>query len=168
VLDLKLNLNISYFQVNCQWSSWSETGPCSKSCGGGTQDFRRTRQFQSQNGGQSCTGPPTKTEYCNTQNCPCLQCNICGSCRRDSQKEEGLWNAANEGDLATVREVIRTTFVDTTEGSPTGFDGSSLGYTPLLQAAYHGHKDIVQILLDNDANIDHQDYFGWTALTNAG
>ena len=47
---------------------------------------------------------------------------------RDSQKEERLWNAANEGDLATVRELIKTTFVDTTEGS------EGYGSTPLIIA----------------------------------
>merc|ERR1712038_29880 len=119
-------------KINCQWSSWSEAGPCSKSCGGGVQYFERTINVESQNGGQSCTGSRTKREYCNTQNCPCY-CNIDNrcSCRRDSQKEERLNDAAWEGDLATVRELIKTTFVDTTEGSPTRIiDGSSLGWTP--------------------------------------
>ena len=69
MLDLKLNLNISYFQVNCQWSSWSETGPCSKSCGGGIQYFERTIVVESQNGGQSCDGRSTKSEFCKTQKC---------------------------------------------------------------------------------------------------
>jgi len=65
--------------VNCQWSSWSETGPCSKSCGGGVQYFERVINVESQNGGQSCTGSRTKREYCNTQNCPCY-CNIDNRC----------------------------------------------------------------------------------------
>ena len=47
---------------------------------------------------------------------------------RDSQKEKRLWNAVDDGDLATVRELIKTTFVDTTEGSTSGT------YTPLLYA----------------------------------
>merc|ERR1712062_340302 len=146
-------------KIDCQWSSWSETGPCSKSCGGGVQYFERVINVESQNGGQSCTGSRTKREYCNTQNCPCY-CNIDNrcSCRRDSQKEERLWNAANEGDLATVRELIKTTFVDTLEGSLFGT------WTPLIEAAANGHKDIVQILLDNGANIDYQDNLGRTAL----
>ena len=46
---------------------------------------------------------------------------------RDSQKEERLWNAARDGDIATVRELIKTTFVDTTEGSVRG-------WTPLFRA----------------------------------
>jgi len=82
---------------------------------------------------------------------------------RNSQKEERLNDAAKGGDLATVRELIKTTFVDTTEGSPT-LQGLSRGWTPLIQAAYKGHKDIVQILLECGANIDHQANDGWTAL----
>ena len=52
---------------------------------------------------------------------------------RNSQKEERLNDAAKGGDLATVRELIKTTFVDTTEGSPT-LQGLSRGWTPLIQA----------------------------------
>ena len=35
-------------------------------------------------------------------------------------------------------------------------------------AARNGHKDVVQILLENGAKIDLQDYNGWTALIKAG
>jgi len=146
--------------VNCQWSSWSETGPCSKSCGGGVQYFERVINVESQNGGQSCTGSRTKREYCNTQNCPCY-CNIDNrcSCRRDSQKEKRLWNAARDGDLDTVKELIKTTSVD-------GYVDSA-NWTPLLWAALYGYKDIVQLLLENGANIDHQNNDGQTALNLA-
>merc|ERR1711988_368697 len=146
-------------KIDCQWSGWSKSGECSKSCGGGVQYFERIINVKSQNGGQSCTGSRTKREYCNTQNCPCY-CNIDNrcSCRRDSQKERRLYYAAKDGDLATVKELIKTTFVDTTEGS------SGAGWTPLIRAALFGHKDIVQILLDNGANINHQEVDGWTAL----
>jgi len=86
---------------------------------------------KSQNGGKSCTGGPLKRENCNDHNC----------LGRDSQKEERLNDAAWEGDLATVRELIKTTFVDTTEGSPTRIiDGSSLGWTPLIRAAAYGTR----------------------------
>merc|ERR1712038_1991169 len=153
--------NIQECPVNCQWSSWSETGPCSKSCGGGVQYFERVINVESQNGGQSCTGSRTKREYCNTQNCPCY-CNIDNrcSCRRDRQKEKRLYDAAKHGHLATVKELIKTTYVD-----PTPEYGIEYGYTPLIWAAENGHKDIVQILLENGANIDHQEKIvGWTAL----
>merc|ERR1712038_1888767 len=153
--------NVRDCPVNCQWSSWSETGPCSKSCGGGVQYFERVINVESQNGGQSCTGSRTKREFCNTRNCPCVPCNICGvPCRRNSQKEKRLYDAAKHGHLATVKELIKTTYVD-----PTPEYGIEYGYTPLIWAAENGHKDIVQILLENGANIDHQEKIvGWTAL----
>jgi len=152
--------NVRDCPVNCQWSSWSETSQCSKSCGGGVQYFERIINVESQNGGQSCTGSRTKREYCNIRDCAstCVSCSICGSpCRRDSQKEKRLYDAAKDGDLATVRELIKTTFVDTTEGS-------AHLHTPLVAAAHKGHKDIVQILLDNGANPNSQSKAGYTAL----
>ena len=47
---------------------------------------------------------------------------------RNSQKEERLNDAAIEGELETVKELIKTTFVDTTEGS------NFYGGTPLFEA----------------------------------
>ena len=35
-------------------------------------------------------------------------------------------------------------------------------------AAFYGYRDIVHILLDNNANIDHQNKYGDTALILAG
>jgi len=146
--------------VDCQWSSWSETGPCSKSCGGGIQYFERIINVESQNGGQSCTGSRTKREYCNTRDCPCVSCNICGSlCRRDNQKEKELYEEAKAGNLEEVKHLLRTTFADG--------NSNEYGNTPLIAAAVIGHKDIVQILLENGANIDHQSNAGYTALSFA-
>jgi len=39
--------------------------------------------------------------------------------------------------------------------------------TPLLKAAYNGHKNIVQYLKMKNANIDYKDREGWTSLHNA-
>ena len=57
------------FPVDCQWSDWSKSGECTKSCNG-TQYFERTIKVQSKNGGQSCTGSLIKQEKCNEHGCP--------------------------------------------------------------------------------------------------
>jgi len=152
--------NVRDCPVNCQWSSWSETSQCSKSCGGGVQYFERIINVESQNGGQSCTGSRTKREYCNTRDCPCVSCNICGSpCRRDNQKEKELYEEAKAGNLEEVKHLLRTTFVDG--------NSNEYGNTPLIAAAVEGHKDIVQILLKNGAKTYHQTNNGDTALMAA-
>ena len=55
--------------IDCQWSSWSKIEDCSKSCGGGSQTFRRRQQVKSANGGKDCVGDDIKVEDCNTQPC---------------------------------------------------------------------------------------------------
>jgi len=84
-----------------------------------------------------------------------------------------LYFAAKNGDLDTVKELVKTTFVDTIESSGAWWWHDSKKHyehdevTPLLWAATRGHKYIVQILLDNGANINHQDNYGQTALLKA-
>ena len=55
--------------VNCEVSTWSDWGSCSKTCGGGTQTRMRTITVQSANGGNACP-QLTDTQNCNTQSCP--------------------------------------------------------------------------------------------------
>ena len=56
--------------VDCQVSDWSDWGPCSKQCGGGTQTQTRTITVQSRNGGKECPSLLTQTKACNEQLCP--------------------------------------------------------------------------------------------------
>ena len=68
--DLSAELWVSGFPQNCE-GAWSDFGPCSTSCGGGT----RSRRFQimrpAQNGGARCREMnQLKTEKCNDQLCP--------------------------------------------------------------------------------------------------
>ena len=68
--DLSAELWVSGFPQNCE-GAWSDFGPCSTSCGGGT----RSRHFQimrpAQNGGAACHEMnQLKTEKCNDQPCP--------------------------------------------------------------------------------------------------
>jgi len=82
-------------------------------------------------------------------------CNHRNTCRRNNGREERLWNAAESGNLASIKHLLKITYVDPTP---------KYGETPLIRAARQGHKDVVQALLDNNANIDHQQKDGLTAL----
>ena len=53
--------------VDCE-GVWSDWGPCSKVCGGGTQSMTLNQTVAPENGGRPC--PPAKTRPCNTQACP--------------------------------------------------------------------------------------------------
>ena len=80
------------FSVDCQWSDWSKTGSCSKSCGRGTQNFERTKLVESQNGGQLCTGSHTGSAHCNTHDCPSpgkLKISILIPCLTQSCNDQG-------------------------------------------------------------------------------
>ncbi|KAK3093006.1 hypothetical protein FSP39_009936 [Pinctada imbricata] len=60
-------------EVHGGWSTWSSSGQCSKSCGGGTMtQKRKCNNPEPKNGGQNCIGSSTKTLACNTHNCPDL------------------------------------------------------------------------------------------------
>ena len=54
--------------IHCQWDDWN-LGECSKTCGTGTRTNNRHKRVVEENGG-TCTGKPTETEPCNTQECP--------------------------------------------------------------------------------------------------
>ena len=41
------------------------------------------------------------------------------------------------------------------------------GWTPLRKAAWHGRKEIVELLIDNGADVNPQDVNGWTPLHQA-
>merc|ERR1712183_1079047 len=85
-------------------------------------------------------------------------CNQRNTCSRNSGREERLWNAAKAGNLAEVKQLLQNTYVDPT----------SDGVVPLIIAALKGHEDVIRVLLDNNANIDHQDSRGYTPLIYAG
>merc|ERR1712126_288642 len=56
--------------VNGGWSSWSY-GPCSQTCGGGTQTGTRScNNPRPSGGGSKCPGSDIKTRKCNTHTCP--------------------------------------------------------------------------------------------------
>ena len=57
-------------KVDCQWSDWSITTTCSKTCGGGKQLQTRTIVKRAENDGAMCTGGFVREIDCNTQECP--------------------------------------------------------------------------------------------------
>ena len=64
-------MSISIFlTVHCQWSDWFKVGSCSKKCGKGIQNYRRTKIVKATNGGNDCSGKDSGKKYCNTQSCP--------------------------------------------------------------------------------------------------
>ena len=61
---------IFIFSVHCKWSSWGRWSECSKSCGGGSQEKRRTEATTAKYGGRECRGRNNRTRSCKTQHCP--------------------------------------------------------------------------------------------------
>lgn len=59
------------FQVDGQWSDWSEWLPCDKSCGGGNEIRHRncTNPAPGVNG-YPCSGSSTESKACNSLTCP--------------------------------------------------------------------------------------------------
>ena len=56
-------------KINCEWQSWTQSGNCSKPCGGGDQLYVRRHLIEAQNGGQPCNGYSHKTQPCNVHTC---------------------------------------------------------------------------------------------------
>lgn len=62
---------INFFSVDGKWSGWKPWGPCTKSCGGGSQTSSRTcTNPPPTNGGEECRGENERSRDCNTQPCP--------------------------------------------------------------------------------------------------
>lgn len=68
-----------------------------------------------------------------------------------------LHDAAREGDIAAVKRLI-------TGGADVQEIDDDTALTPLVTAALAGHKDIVELLIENGADPDGRDGKGYTAL----
>ena len=56
---------------DCEWSEWTETSPCSASCGkDASKNKTRSILEEAQHGGKNCSGDSTQIENCNLQPCP--------------------------------------------------------------------------------------------------
>ena len=58
-------------EVDGEFTFWSDNGPCTKTCGTGSQEQTRTCTNPApQHGGLPCEGPTQQTVACNNQPCP--------------------------------------------------------------------------------------------------
>lgn len=73
-----------------------------------------------------------------------------------------LIEAAKKGETAQVKELINKK-VNVNAKDKYSRDGK----TALIVAAEHGHKDVVELLLEHGANVNEKDEDGWTALIYA-
>jgi len=61
---------LSYYIVNGGWSAWTRDGPCSRTCGNGTQKWtRRCNNPVPDCKGNDCGDNDTKREPCTTDKC---------------------------------------------------------------------------------------------------
>ena len=61
--------NSIIFSVDCKWSSWGRWSSCSKSCGNGFQERKRTVIKYAKNGGKGCVGSNRARQSCNRGKC---------------------------------------------------------------------------------------------------
>ncbi|KAI9484016.1 MAG: Glycerophosphoryl diester phosphodiesterase family-domain-containing protein [Benjaminiella poitrasii] len=82
-------------------------------------------------------------------------------------------NIADEDGETALSFAIRNHFLEgikvlITEGHiDVNFSEGVNGWTPLMIAAIEGYKDVVEVLLEADANKDNVDHNGWTASDHA-
>ena len=56
--------------MNCEWSSWGQWTSCSKECGVGSQERKRTIIRHAKNGGRKCIGSNLASRSCRVRFCP--------------------------------------------------------------------------------------------------
>ena len=111
---------------DCEWGSFSDWSPCSKTCGGGNRSRTRQQATPASNGGLACEGVATETEDCNTERCP-VNCEwgnydpwsscsrTCGGGKRSRTRQEAT--PASNGGLACEGYASETEDCNT-EGCP--------------------------------------------------
>lgn len=70
-----------------------------------------------------------------------------------------LHHAANTGSVELALDLLSNGQVDIDQRDP-----KYCNRTPLMAASFHGHPDVVRVLLDNGASISAVDNEGYTAL----
>jgi len=85
---------------DCVVSAWKDTGPCSRTCGGGVLPEARTIQEEANSGGKACPTDLLRKSVCNTDPCP-LDCKI-----TDWKPIQKCSNACGGGIRKERRQVI--------------------------------------------------------------
>lgn len=81
---------------------------------------------------------------------------LAGSSEALTPAEQSLFEAANAGSFADVERIVTLgTAVDVTDPE---------NRTPMMYAAFNGHRQVVSFLLVEGAKVDHKDGSGRTAL----
>jgi len=116
-LILQKGCNAHPCPIDCQQSSWSPFGKCSKECGGGIEQRSRNVEVRPDNGGESC-GPSSDTQVCNGQSCD-VDCvlhdwTVWGPCSRacagGTHERARLVNAPAEGNGVCAAEMSEERF----------------------------------------------------------
>ena len=79
-----------------------------------------------------------------------------------SDEEEKLWQAARKGYVEEVQSLLSSIFLDVT--CVRGIYSA----TPLCEAAYNGHKEVVKVLLDKGADPNWADKYGGKPIRSRG
>ena len=129
----EIDCNTQACPINCEvseWSSWSNVGSCSKTCGGGKQSQERTRSItkNAANGGTACPTNlrETKEIDCNTQACP-INCEVsewsewsnfgscsktCGGGKQQQERTRSITTNAANGGTACPTNLRETKEID--------------------------------------------------------
>lgn len=86
-----------------------------------------------------------------------------------TDSEEAFLRACRNGDLSTVVDMLKLKDSERMQFSVSckGKSKSNLGWTPLHLATYFGHRDVMEVLLHRDADVDAVNDNGDTALHKA-
>ena len=77
--------------------------------------------------------------------------------KAQDRQDHRLIVAVKSGDIKVVQELLKDKSININARDEEG-------WSPLLQASYDGHKEIIELLLDHKADINIQNRFGDTAL----
>ena len=71
-----------------------------------------------------------------------------------------IWEAATTGNIEAVKQHLAN-------GTDVNAQNGPVGRTPLHEAALRGHKEVVELVIDKDADVNAKDWMSRTPLHNA-